>query len=71
MTYSKNVAVYPLNVEGALELELHPCQFCNSGWATYSSSNKYESCQHDCSWLNRYNNMKRSKAQDGNSRNPK
>ena len=54
MPYSENVAVYPLNAAGALELGLHPCQYCKTGWGYYSST-ALGTCYDNCDWIRLYN----------------
>ena len=51
--YSENVAVIPLNAAGALELGLHPCQYCKSGWGSYSATER-KSCSDDCDFLKQF-----------------
>ena len=51
--YSENVAVVPLNAKGAVELGLHPCQYCKVGWGSYSAKES-KSCGDTCEWLKQF-----------------
>ena len=44
----------PLNPEGALELGLHPCPYCNVGSATWNSKGKVYDCKDECEYYKRY-----------------
>ena len=56
---SDNILQIPLNAEGALEMGLYPCTYCNQGWGNYSVSPltnevKFKTCSGDCEYLRRY-----------------
>ena len=48
-----NTKTIPLNLEGALELGMRPCDICDVGWASYTKE-KTKSCRDNCNYLKRY-----------------
>ena len=56
----KNVALVPLNREGALELGLIPCCICESDWAIFGEG-YCESCRDNCEYLRRYMKIREEK----------
>jgi len=50
---SENVKIVPLNPEGALELGILPCKYCDAGWGVYSKT-KVDKCAETCTYLQRF-----------------
>ena len=50
----ENTVTIPLNPEGALELNLNPCDYCQMGSAAWDSNGKVYDCRDDCEYHKRY-----------------
>lgn len=52
---SKNIAMIPLNPEGALELGRWPCSYCELGWGSYVQGKDgktiVKSCRDECPYI--------------------
>lgn len=66
LNFSPNIMIIPLNPEGALELGVYPCQYCNQAWMRYSTTDHtnqkvnaeikgcYETCDYWKRWEERF-----------------
>lgn len=57
---SENVKTVPLNPEGALELGILPCKYCDAGWGVYSKA-KVDKCAEHCEYLKRFRDYEERK----------
>lgn len=49
-----NIMQVPLTPDGAMELDLCPCEGCNMAGTVWSTRGKEYDCTQDCRWWKRY-----------------